>query len=68
MEPGRKPKWTKDDTVQCAKFGVFFVGCGTIWGLISGEGLRAGALAGAALWAMITIGALGYVAYWALRR
>jgi hypothetical protein len=62
-----KPKWTKDDTRLLAKMLPFFVGVFAIASFFKGDGLIAGALAGVALW-LITIAALGYVAFWALRR
>jgi hypothetical protein len=59
-----KPKRTKDDTRLMAKMLPFFVGMFSLASFFKGDGLIAGALAGAALW-LITIAALGYVA-WAL--
>ena len=67
VRPGMKPKWTKDDTRLLAKMLPFFVGVFAIASFFKGDGLIAGALAGVALW-LITIAALGYVAFWALRR
>ena len=65
--PGMKPKWTKDDARLMAKMLLFFVGMFSLASFFKGDGLIAGALAGVALW-LITIGALGYVAFWTLRR
>ena len=66
MEPGRKPKWTKEDTLLFAQLLVLLVGSGLILGGLSGEGAIRWALAGAALWGLITVGAL--VIFWAIRR
>src|ERR1700682_4967825 len=65
--PGMKPKWTKDDARLMAKMLLFFVGMFSLASFFKGDGLIAGALAGVALW-LITTGALGYVAFWTLRR
>jgi apolipoprotein N-acyltransferase len=68
MEPGRKPRWTKD-TRLAAKMGAFFVGSGIVWGgALSGEGVVTGVLAGAALWGLIALVVLAYMKLAALRR
>jgi hypothetical protein len=67
MHPGMKPKWTKDDTRLMARVLPFFVGMFSLASFFNGDGLLAGARAGVALW-LITIGALGYVAFRTLRR
>ena len=67
MHPGMKPKWTKDDTRLMARALPFFVGMFSLASFFNGDGLLAGARAGVALW-LITIGALGYVAFRTLRR
>jgi hypothetical protein len=67
MHPGMKPKWTKDDTRLMARVLPFFVGMFSLASFLNGDGLLAGARAGVALW-LITIGALGYVAFRTLRR
>jgi hypothetical protein len=67
MHPGRKPKWTKDGTRLMAKVFPFFVGMFSLASFFNGDGLLAGARAGVAVW-LITIGALGYVAFRTLRR
>jgi hypothetical protein len=64
MHPGMKPKWTKDDTRLMARVLPFFVGMFSLASFFNGDGL---ARAGVALW-LITIGALGYVAFRTLRR
>ena len=61
-----KPKWTKDDTRLMARVLPFFVGMFSLASFFNGDGLLAGARAGVALW-LITIGALGYVAFWWLQ-
>jgi hypothetical protein len=61
-----KPKWTKHDTILMAKALPFFVGMFSLASFFKGDGLIAGALAGVALW-LITIGALGYAAFWWLQ-
>ena len=68
MEPGRKPRWTNDDTRLSAKMGAFFVGSGIVWGALSGEGVVTGVLAGAALWGLIALVVLAYMKLAALRR
>ena len=65
--PGMKPKWTKDDTRLMARVLPFFVGMFSLASFFKGDGLLAGARAGVALW-LITIGALGYVAFRMLAR
>ena len=67
MHPGMKPKRTKDDTRLMARVLPFFVGMFSLASFFNGDGLLAGARAGVALW-LITIGALGYVAFRTLRR
>jgi hypothetical protein len=67
MHPGMKPKWTKDDTRLMARVLPFFVGMFSLVSFFNGDGFLAGARAGVALW-LITIGALGYVAFRTLRR
>jgi hypothetical protein len=67
MHPGMKPKWTKDDTRTMARALPLFVGMFSLASFFNGDGLLAGARAGVALW-LITIGALGYVAFRTLRR
>lgn len=58
MEPGQRPKWTKDDTRLCAEMGVALVGSGAVLGWLHGDGLFWGAVGGAGLWALTVIAAL----------
>ena len=67
MRPGMKPKRTKDDTRLMARVLPFFVGMFALASFFNGDGVLAGARAGVALW-LITIGALGYVAFRTLAR
>ena len=67
MEPGFKPKWTKQDTRDCVWLGAGLVALGGVCGFLSREGLVWGAIGGGALWAIITMGALAKLAYGRLR-
>ena len=66
MEPSRNPKWTKEDAQLFAQLLALLAGAGLILGGLSGEGAIQWALAGAALWGLITVSAL--VIFWAMRR
>lgn len=68
MEPGFKPKWTKEDTRLCVQMGIMFPVFCALLGFLSGDGIVWGALGGAGLWGIITIGALAKIAYGRLHR
>lgn len=68
MEPGFRPRWTKEDTRLCVQMGLAFPAFSALLGFLSGEGVVWGALGGIGLWAIITIGALVKIAFGSLRR
>lgn len=67
MEPGFKPKWTKDDSRQMLQLGAAFIVIGAVTGYGSGEGILWGMAGGAGLIALIASVALIRLAYYRLR-